>query len=265
MTGAARGLGQAMAMGLLRSGYNVLLVDHDERGLEDAVQAASGLQGKAVAFVADLAEPSEASRTIEAGLEEFGTVECLVNNAALGAQLLSPDYLKVPPSFDNVSADLLIRFFHVNAIAPILLAQAAVKHMRTQGYGRIVNITTSLDTMLRRGLLPYGGTKASLEAHSAIMAKDLEGTGITVNVLIPGGASNTQMVTETMAPDRNVLIQPEVMVEPLLWLLGESSPPRNGLRVNAALWHRNTSAEKSGFAAAIGWEGFGSAAIMPAA
>jgi NAD(P)-dependent dehydrogenase (short-subunit alcohol dehydrogenase family) len=60
-------------------------------------------------------------------------------------------------------------------------------NMIALGSGRIVNITMSLNSMIRRGFAPYGGAKASLEAHSAIMAADLEGAGVTVNALVPGG------------------------------------------------------------------------------
>ena len=61
-------------------------------------------------------------------------------------------------------------------------------------WGRIVNVTTSLGTMIRSGSPSYGPSKAALEAMSAVMAKDLDGTGVTVNVLVPGGVTNTGMV-----------------------------------------------------------------------
>jgi hypothetical protein len=105
--------------------------------------------------------------------------------------------------------------------APLALANAVVPEMMRQGWGRIVNVTTSLGTMLNAGSPTYGPSKAALEALSAIMAKDLDGTGVTVNVLVPGGITNTPMVSDEAGFERAKLIQPEVMVPPLLWLVSD--------------------------------------------
>jgi NAD(P)-dependent dehydrogenase (short-subunit alcohol dehydrogenase family) len=66
-------------------------------------------------------------------------------------------------------------------------------------------------------------SKAALEALSAIMAKDLDSTGVTVNALVPGGATNTPMISDEAGFDRAKLIQPEVMVLPLLWLVSDTT------------------------------------------
>jgi NAD(P)-dependent dehydrogenase (short-subunit alcohol dehydrogenase family) len=99
---------------------------------------------------------------------------------------------------------------------------AVVPEMMRQGWGRIINVTTSLGTKLNAGNPTYGPSKAALEAFSAIMAKDLDGTGVTVNVLVPGGITNTSMVSES-GFDRAKMIQPEVMVPPLLWLVSDAA------------------------------------------
>jgi short-subunit dehydrogenase len=74
----------------------------------------------------------------------------------------------------------------------LALTNAVVPEMMRQGGGHIINVTTSLDTMLDAGSPTHGPSKAALEALSAIMAKDLDGTGVTVNVLVPGGVTNTR-------------------------------------------------------------------------
>lgn len=109
--------------------------------------------------------------------------------------------------------------------------------MVARRFGRIVNVTTSLSTMIRGGVTPYGGTKASLEAHSAIMAQDLEGTGVTVNVLVPGGASDTAMIPQSYTSDRASLVAPRVMGPPLLWLLSDQASAISGRRIMAARWN----------------------------
>src|SRR6201984_2775305 len=102
--------------------------------------------------------------------------------------------------------------------------------MMREGWGRIVNVTTSLGTMLNAGSPTYGPSKAALEALSAIMAKDLDGTGVTVNVLVPGGVTNTPMISDEAGFDRAKLIQPDVMVSPLLWLVSNAAGKVTGRR-----------------------------------
>jgi NAD(P)-dependent dehydrogenase (short-subunit alcohol dehydrogenase family) len=98
----------------------------------------------------------------------------------------------------------------------LALADAVVPEMMLQSWGWIVNVTTSLGTMINAGYPTYGPSKAALEALSAIMAKDLDGTGVTVNVLVPGGVTNTPMISDEGGFDRAKLIQLEVMAPPLV-------------------------------------------------
>ncbi len=102
--------------------------------------------------------------------------------------------------------------------------------MMREGWGRIVNVTTSLGTMLNAGSPTYGPSKAALEALSAIMAKDLDGTGVTVNVLVPGGITNTPMVSDEAGFERAKMIQPEVMAPPFVWLVSDAAGKVTGRR-----------------------------------
>jgi hypothetical protein len=95
--------------------------------------------------------------------------------------------------------------------------------MVKRGWGRIIRVTTSLGSMLRAGMAGYAGSRAALEAHTAVLAGDLAHTGVTANVLIPGGAANTPMVPLESAVDRAQLLQPEAMVAPALWLASTES------------------------------------------
>jgi NAD(P)-dependent dehydrogenase (short-subunit alcohol dehydrogenase family) len=100
--------------------------------------------------------------------------------------------------------------------------------MLAQRWGRIINVTTSLDTMWRPLMQPYGGSKAANEAILTALAQELDGSGVTANVLVPGGAADTRLVPRAMAPDRSQLIPPEVMVVPLIWLCSADSDGING-------------------------------------
>ena len=136
--------------------------------------------------------------------------------------------------------------------------------MMRQGWGRIVNVTTSLGTMLNAGSPTYGPSKAALEALSAIMAKDLDGTGVTVNVLVPGGVTNTPMMSKA-GFDRAKMIQPEVMVSPLLWLVSDAAAKVTGRRFLGVHWDAalppEQAAEKAG--APVAWTSIATMPITP--
>src|SRR5215469_14774316 len=99
--------------------------------------------------------------------------------------------------------------------------------------------------MIREGSPTYGPSKAALEAFSAIMAKDLAGTGVTVNVLVPGGVTNTPMVPLEAGYDRAEMIQPAVMGPPLNWLVSEAAAHVTGRRFLAVHWDANLSPEEA--------------------
>ncbi|MPZ45019.1 MAG: SDR family NAD(P)-dependent oxidoreductase [Betaproteobacteria bacterium] len=103
-------------------------------------------------------------------------------------------------------------------------------------WGRIINVTTSLGSMLRAGFGPYGASKAAAESLTRIMAEELKGTGVTVNVLTPGGLTNTS--ANPGAPfDRSKMIQPEVMGPPLRWLISDAASEVTGRRFLASHWN----------------------------
>jgi NAD(P)-dependent dehydrogenase (short-subunit alcohol dehydrogenase family) len=115
-----------------------------------------------------------------------------------------------------------------------MMARAVVPHMLKAGRGRIITVTTSLGTMVREGYLLYGANKASAEAAMAVLAADLTGTGVTSNVLVPGGMTDTPLVGE--AGDRSKMLRPEIMVPPLLWLVSEAAAGVSARRFIAADW-----------------------------
>jgi NAD(P)-dependent dehydrogenase (short-subunit alcohol dehydrogenase family) len=137
--------------------------------------------------------------------------------------------------------------------------------MMRQGWGRIVNVTTSLGTMLHAGYPTYGPSKAALEALSAIMAKDLDGTGVTVNVLVPGGITNTPMIADNAGFARAGMIQPEIMAPPLVWLVSDAAGNVTGRRFLAIRWDSTLppeqAAEKAG--AAVAWTSIATMPIRP--
>ena len=238
VTGAAGGIGKAMVRGLLAAGTRVVAVDRDREPLE-TLAATSREQGKSTDLLTvqtDLTEDSSAAAITRAARGKFGRIDILVNNAGIGPGAIRPDSWQRPLKFWEITPDQWRRFVAVHTTAPFALTNAVVPEMMRQGWGRIVNVTTSLGTMLNAGSPTYGPSKAALEALSAIMAKDLDGTGVTVNVLVPGGVTNTPMISDEAGFDRNKLIQPEVMVPPLLWLVSEAAAKVTGRRFLGVHW-----------------------------
>ena len=137
--------------------------------------------------------------------------------------------------------------------------------MLAQRWGRIVNVTTSFFTMLRGRFHPYGPAKAGLEAMSAGHAGEFEGRGVTVNVVVPGGPSDTPMVPMEAGFDRSAMIPPTAMVPPILWLCSEAGGAHTGDRYVAANWDTGTDPETAaeGCRAPIGWPDLAQNPVWP--
>jgi NAD(P)-dependent dehydrogenase (short-subunit alcohol dehydrogenase family) len=266
VTGAAGGIGRAMVRSLLGAGIRVTAVDRDREPLE-ALAATSREQGKSADLLTvqtDLTEDAAADAISKATHGKFGRIDILVNNAGIGPGTIRPDSWQRPLKFWEITPDQWRRFVAVHTTAPLALANAVVPEMMRQGWGRIINVTTSLGTMLNAGSPTYGPSKAALEALSAIMAKDLDGTGVTVNVLVPGGITNTPMVSES-GFDRAEMIQPEVMAPPLVWLVSDAAGKVTGRRFLAVHWDTSLppeqAAEKAG--APVAWTSIATMPITP--
>jgi len=266
VTGAAGGIGRAMVRGLLAAGIRVAGVDRDREPL--AVLAANANEESnaddLLTIPTDLTSDSAAEEITKATRDRFGRIDILVNNAGIGPGAIRPDSWQRPLKFWEITPDRWRRFVAVHTTAPLALANAVVPNMMRQGWGRIVNVTTSLGTMLNAGSPTYGPSKAALEALSAIMSKDLDGTGVTVNVLVPGGITNTPMVSAS-GFDRAKMIQPEVMVPPLLWLVSDAAGKVTGRRFLGVHWDPELppeqAAEKAG--APVAWTSIATMPITP--
>jgi NAD(P)-dependent dehydrogenase (short-subunit alcohol dehydrogenase family) len=267
VTGAAGGIGRVMTRALLAEGTSVAGVDRDREPLE-ALAATAREQGKAaklLTIATDLTDDSAADAITKAPRGKFGRIDILINNAGIGPGAIRPDSWQRPLKFWEITPDQWRRFVAVHTTAPLALTNAVVPEMMRQGWGRIVNVTTSLGTMLNAGNPTYGPSKAALEALSAIMAKDLDGTGVTVNVLVPGGVTNTPMISDEAGFDRTRLIQPEVMAPPLVWLVSDAAGNVTGRRFLAVHWDTRPSpeeaAEKAG--APVAWSSIATMPITP--
>jgi NAD(P)-dependent dehydrogenase (short-subunit alcohol dehydrogenase family) len=262
ITGGGRGLGREMALALLAAGHRVVLSSTDSASLA-AVAEESGAADRVATVVADLARAGEAERLADAATRPFGRIDVLINNAGVGTSDIRSDALERPYRFWESDRAVIERFFAINSISSLILAIRLVPKMIERGWGRIVSNTTSLDTMLRFSL--YGGSKAALEAETAVMSKDLEGSGVTANVLIPGGGTGSRM-TDRMGIPRSVLHPPEIMRAPIVFLASDASNGFSGRRVIAIRWRAELLPAQAAQEASdpIAWTGFGAAGVQPA-
>jgi NAD(P)-dependent dehydrogenase (short-subunit alcohol dehydrogenase family) len=267
VTGAAGGIGRELVIGLLGQRLKVAAVDRTAQGLAELAQAAQQRQHGAslMTIEADLARDEAIDEIVAKARARFGVIDILVNNAGVGQATIRSNNRQRPIKFWEVTPEQWKLFVAVHNNAPMALSRAVVHDMMGQNWGRIVNVTTSLGTMIRDGSPAYGPSKAALEAFSAIMAKDLTGTGVTVNVLVPGGVTNTPMVPLEAGYDRAEMIQPAVMAPPLNWLVSDAASAVTGRRFLAVHWDSNLPPEEAAAKAGapVAWTDIATMPIEP--
>jgi NAD(P)-dependent dehydrogenase (short-subunit alcohol dehydrogenase family) len=263
LTGAAGGIGRVITEALLADGHAVAAVDRDAAGLErlSALASQGGASDRLHPIVADLATQAGCERAAAAARERFGTIEAVINNAGIGMSSIRPDAEARHPGIAELTPEMFDRFFAIFVRAPQILTRAALPLMRERGFGRIVNNTTSYLTMLR--VLPYGAAKAALESMSAVWAKELEGSGITVNVLVPGGPTDTALIADESGWARDKMLRPEIMGPPAAWLVSDAAAAFSGRRITAARWDVKLPAAEAAQKASreIGWPELGADAV----
>jgi len=234
VTGGSRGLGRAMGWGLLAHGAKVVLAGQDNARITKAASEAEAEFGKTsvIGRRCDVRSQQDCDGLVQTTLDVFGRVDMLVNNAALGQRYVGDSPNSTSTNFWEADPARWRDAIDVNVTGGFYMARAVTPHMIAQGWGRIVNVTTSLGTMQRKLNSPYGVTKSAMEAATLIWSQELDGTGVTVNSLLPGSAARTDMVFAAKGP----LLPPEVMVPPILWLASNLSDNFTGGRYVAKLW-----------------------------
>jgi NAD(P)-dependent dehydrogenase (short-subunit alcohol dehydrogenase family) len=254
LTGAAGGIGRVITAALLADGHAVAAVDRDAAGLQRlAAQSGTSKEGRLLTLAADLSSEAGCVQALAQARAELGPIGALINNAGIGMSSIRPDAEARYPDIEELAPDVWEPFIAVFMRAPVALARAALPDMKQVGFGRIVNNTTSYLTMLR--VLPYGAVKAALEAMSAVWAKELESSGITVNVLVPGGPTDTPLISDAAGWPRDKMLKPEIMGPPARWLISDDSAGFTGKRITAARWDVSLSPAEAAARAsrAIGW------------
>jgi NAD(P)-dependent dehydrogenase (short-subunit alcohol dehydrogenase family) len=217
ITGASRGLGREIARLLAQQGAHLILT---ARGVDALQAAADELRAltEVLALPGDVADPAHIDRLVRLGLERFGRIDVLVNNAST----IGPSPM---PTLDSYPLDALAEVFQLNTIAPLHLIQRVLPSMRARGHGAIVNITSDAAVQAYPTWGGYGASKAALEHLSRVLAAELEGSGIRVYTVDPGDM-NTQMHQEA-EPGVNLshLPGPEVSAPAIVRLITHATAP----------------------------------------
>jgi 3-oxoacyl-[acyl-carrier protein] reductase len=235
VTGAGRGIGRAIAEGYAIEGASlVLTAAREKRELDETAERLNAL-----GVLADVSREDDVERVVKAALQRFGHIDILVNNAGRGMKFVSPTFMTEPTRFWEIDPSTWRMVIDTNVTGVFLMTRAVVPYLLKQGWGRIINVSMNYETMKRKGFSPYGPSKAALESMSIIWAQELEGTGITVNRILPGGATDTGMIPDKTPEEiRRNLLKPEIIVPLAVYLASEESDGVTGQRIVALEWDK---------------------------
>ena len=237
MTGADRGLGRAMSLGLAAKGARLVLASPALDGLAAVAAEIASIAGpgRALAVKTDITDLASCEHCLAATLHEFGVLHVLVNNARRLRRDPGKPEQAGHPLFWETDPQLYRETVEVNVTGTFFMARTAARYFVEQRYGKIVNLSTSVRNFHSRRQSPYGVTKAAIDASTYIWAQDLMNRGVTVNALLPGGACDNGDMNRDSVPGRD-LLPADIMNPVLAWLCSTRSDGATGWRYNGSLW-----------------------------
>jgi NAD(P)-dependent dehydrogenase (short-subunit alcohol dehydrogenase family) len=231
VTGGTSGLGAAMAAALAEAGARVMVTSRDRARAE---ATAKELGSSAIGWQLDVREERSVAACVDRARDAWGGIDMLVNNAGIGMRTVNPRFMSEPQPFWEVAPAGFRDVVETKLVGCFLMARAVVPLLLQQGGGRVVNISMNEQTMVRRGFVPYGPAGAGVEAFSRVMAADLAGTSVTVNMLLPGGGTRTGMVPDEVPDEvRAGLLDAAVMGPPIVWLASDQAAGVHDRRIVA--------------------------------
>jgi len=236
ITGGGRGIGRAIAEGYVQEGCRVVVTAARKREEIDSFVLTWG-RDKSLALQADVADYHACEVVINETISHFGRIDVLVNNAGRGMKYVAPTFMTEPARFWEADPETWKMVIDTNVNGTFFMARAAVPYLLHQKSGAIINVTMNYETMKRRGFSPYGPSKAALESETIIWAQDLQGTGITVNEILPGGPTDTGMIPADIPTDLRLrLLKPTIVVPVATFLASDEGRRMTGRRFTATEW-----------------------------
>jgi NAD(P)-dependent dehydrogenase (short-subunit alcohol dehydrogenase family) len=236
VTGAAHGLGLALAHGLLRTGASVVMLDRDQDNLTHAVQSLSAEGWEPLPILADIRREKEIDTAVQTAVTHFGRLDALVNNAGVLMRHVT-DQGADRPKFWEIDPVRWRELFDINMTGTWLFARRAALQMMDQGHGSIINVITSPHTMVSEAHIPYGPSKAAIEAFTVAGAKQLQPHGVRMNALYPGDTG-----------DRDAASGQEgrpIMVSAAIHLISDASSDVSGQSVSAHEFNKSSTLRRT--------------------
>lgn len=231
VTGGTSGLGLAMARALVDAGARVVVTG---RQPDRTAAVAAELGGGAVGVAMDVRDPAAVEDQVATVVERLGRLHMVVANAGIGMRTVNPRFWVEPMPFWEVPVDGFRAVVDTKVTGTFLVARAVVPHMLRAGGGRVVVVSMNTQTMTRRGFVPYGPAGAGVEALARVMAADLQGSPVSVTILLPGGATATGMIPDDLPDEaRAGLLDPAIMAPPIVWLASPAAVGVHGERIVA--------------------------------
>jgi gluconate 5-dehydrogenase len=190
ITGGSSGFGLNMGTTLLKAGANVALAARDSDKFSQAIEDLKKEGLSPLKLIMDVRDEGSIQNAAKIVISAFGSIDMLVNNAGIGNNRINPGTM-APIPFWQIKQDAFRDMVDTNFTGVFLVTKEFVPNMIQKGKGRIVNISTALPVMRMPGMIPYGPTKAAMDAFSDSIAEELAPHHITVNILEPGGAAKT--------------------------------------------------------------------------
>jgi 3-oxoacyl-[acyl-carrier protein] reductase len=236
VTGAAQGIGRAIALLLAQNGADIVVSDINLEKAEETAKEIEGTGQRAMAIKVDVAHSEEVERMVQTILERFGHIDILVNNAGIAR-----DKLILRMTEEDWDAVL-----NVNLKGTFNCTKAVVRHMSKQRSGKIVSIASVVGEMGNVGQANYSASKAGVIGFTKTIAREFAQRGINVNAIAPGYIETpmTDALPEKAKEELRRLIpmdrlgRPEDVAEALLFLVSETSSYITGqvLNVNGGIY-----------------------------
>ena len=226
ITGGSSGLGYEMAGALLSEGARVMITARGTERLRQA-EKALGKLGEVYALEMDVRSEQSTERAAEETGRILGGLDMLICNAGIGGNEPGLEALPKPHGSLDIPVSSVRNIIETNLIGYFTTVRYFVPLMEGSPRGRVVYVTTSDRTMTARGQIPYGPSKAGAEAMTKILSDELSEKGITVNLLCPGGFTDTAMApkgaVEAALKEGRTVLSPDIMNEAVLFLASEDS------------------------------------------
>ncbi len=234
VTGATSGIGNAIAAAFVQAGARVIVAGRDRSRAERAAAELGGGRYAATGLELDVSDADSVDSAVAWMVDRLDGIDVLVNNAGLGVRHMNEHYMSRPENFWQVDHERFRELWETNVYGYFLCSARAAPEMIRTGRGRIINISINEATMRFAHFIPYGCSRAATDAMTYSMAAELAGTGVTANLLAPGGPVSTPMITAEATPGfRAQLLDPAIMGPPACWLASDAASETNGQKIVA--------------------------------